>query len=464
MTETALPADYYTSATPVVADWGKVIAFTPEVYAAPETLDDLLAFVNSIANDASGKTLRFMGGLHSCSEIFESDIVVDTTRLPLTFDVASEPVDGANVVASANMHAHEFLARAAAVGLSLTATGGTDAQTLAGLVSTNTAGATAHHTIYESVAWIDYLVRSGAGQPFVSKRCRATDPDFTAIVCSLGVVGYITTIGFTLVPQRFFTAGLEVRPLADVLTDPMQTSAQYDFWRIEWLPDSNHGLFWYANPISGAGVDPDGDYPPDASEGLLKWVVGLDEDIFKSGPFLNEPLNLIYDAMALTYKASTAQGPMRHMIPVDRLAPLRVSQAEWGFDPEDLDRVMAVCRDYFGHNKWPNTPIEIELCKTDPYLMSPWNWPSLPCIVKFNFQYITDFLSDDEKAVMMAHLKGLWDALGAAQIRFTGHWGKINFLDADFVAANYMLDAFAPHIDPLFLNASMRARLIVPPA
>lgn len=460
MTDDPLPSDYYTTATPVVEDWGKVVSFTPAIYATPTSLDELTDFLTRMLAEAPSRTLRFMGGLHSCSEIFENEIVIDTTRLPLEFTLPPEPDDGANVIVSATMHAHEFLARSAAAGLSVTATGGTDAQTLAGLISTNTAGATIHHSIYETVAWIEYMAPAPDRKSFVPKRCKAADPDFPAIVCSLGMVGFLTRVGWNLLPQRFFDAGLEVRPLADVLTDPMATSAQYDFWRIEWIPNTDHGLFWYANPIPPQGVDPNGDYPSDAAEGILKWVAGVDEHVFDSGPFLNEPLALIYGIMAKTYGTQTAKGPLRYMIPCDRLAPLRVSQAEWGFDPADLQRAMDVCRSYFGANKWPNTPIEIELTRTDPYLMSPWNWPGLPCIAKFNFQYITDFLSDAEKQVMMAHLKGLWDALIAAGIPFKAHWGKINFLDAQFVGERYGLSAFRPHIDPLFLSPSMQRRLV----
>jgi hypothetical protein len=186
----------------------------------------------------------------------------------------------------------------------------------------------------------------------------------------------------------------------------------------------------------------------------------VDVHAFKSGPFLNIVLKVTYEAMALTYGKVVAEGPMRYMIPCDRLAPLRVSQAEWGFDPKDLGRVMGVCRSYFGANKWPSTPIEIELCKTDPYAMSPWNWPGLDAIVKFNFQYLTDYLSDEDKAVMADHLHGLWNALIAAGIKFKAHWGKMNFLDYAFVNANYGLSAFAPAIQPLFLSDAMKAKLI----
>ena len=68
--------------------------------------------------------------------------------------------------------------------------------------------------------------------------------------------------------------------------------------------------------------------------------------------------------------------------------------------------------------------------------MSAWSWPNLPYIVKFNFQYLTLYLSDVEKAEVIAHLKGLWDALVEAGVPFKAHWGKINFNTPPAVAKN----------------------------
>lgn len=454
----AVPAGYYTSALPVVEDWGKVIAFTPELYFAPTSIEELTAFLDARLAETPLRPLRFVGGLHSCSPIYVTETVVDTQRLPLEFTIDEAPGGGsAQAVASGHMHAHDFLARAAAAGFSLSCSGGTDHQTMAGLISTNTAPATAFHGMYERLQWIDLL--APVDGTFTVRRIARGDPEFNLAVCSLGMMGYIVRVCFDLPPQLFFSAGFQVRPAADVLSDPWATARQHPFWRFEWIPDTDHGLFWFADPIDGSGVDPDGDYPADKAEGLLKLIERVDEKALKGGPFLNPLLRATYALMAATYGEVTAKGPMRHMIPCDRLAPVRVAQAEWGFEPADIGRVMDLCRDYFGKTHWPNTPIEIELCKCDPYAMSPWNWGDRPAIVKFNFQYLTDYLTDADKAAMTAHLRGLWQALRDAEILFKAHWGKINFLDHDFVRTRYGLDEFAPVIQPLFLNAAMKTVL-----
>ncbi len=91
--------------------------------------------------------------------------------------------------------------------------------------------------------------------------------------------------------------------------------------------------------------------------------------------------------------------------------------------------------------------------------MSPWNWPGLDYIVKFNFMYLTDVSGTaPEREAILAHLHGLWDHLQAAGIPFKAHWGKLNFMDAQFVNDHYRFDQFKPFICPLFLNPYLTDR------
>lgn len=461
MTTEQMPTGYYTSATPTLSDWGQVLSFTPSAYFTPVSVEDLQALLTALLHlPSDGKSLRFLGGQHSCSDIFKSETVIDTSQLPLEFEVTPNAGGGSCVVASAYMHAHEFLFRAAKYNLSLTALGGTDAQTLAGLISTNTAGATARASVYELVEWVEYLTPASDGQSFILKRVTSTDSDFNAVVCSLGCIGFLVRVAFNLVEERYYNATFEVKQLSDVLGDVAKTCAAHDFWRIEWIAKADWGLFWHADQLSGRGIDPLGDYPEDTSEATLRTALQFDDEVLGSGPYFNVMLEAVYNKLKSIYVANTSIGPMRHMIPVDRRAQLHVAMAEWSFNPADLPRLMQVCRTYFDTNKWPNLATEIECTRTDTHHMSPWNWPGLPFIIKFNFQYLTDFLSDDEKADMIRHLQGLWNALEAADIPFKAHWGKINFLTPEKVARDYQLAAFLPHIQPLFLNDYLRTRLI----
>lgn len=455
----------------VMEDWSKLISFDASVLK-PTSIDALMAILEQVQRGTVGNGhIRVCGSMHSCAKIVASDVVLDTSALPtsITFDA-----DNGGVVATANVTLRELLDAASKVGKSLTATGGTDAQTLAGLISTNTAPASSKYSIYDCLDWVELVsVDPASGSARTRCICRGS-VDFPAAVCSLGALGVITRVRFRLVDERYFQVEQWVRPLTEVLSDLDATVAKYDFWRIDWLPKSQNGLFWGAKEVPGAQSSPTGDYPTDRAEQVLELVSKTLERmrathpkarIFTAGPLLTETLEIVYHLLSIMYWSSPVSGPLRNMIPVDRNAPLHVAMAEWSFAPADLDRVRAACEDYFDRERWPNLPIEIELTPVDPNLMSPWNWEKLPYIVKFNFMYLTELCPEPaDKAAIYDHLRGLWDHLKAAKVPFKAHWGKINFIDPEFVELNHDLDAFRPLISPMFMNDYLTERLgPVPP-
>jgi hypothetical protein len=443
-----------------IEDWARLVSFQPRLYFRPQSLDELKSFLLIVQQKTfSQHSLRVLGGLHSCSDICVSDAILDVSDLPKTLEFGP---DNASVTVSANWHFHEFLEALGEKGKSITCTGGTDEQTLAGIIATNTAPATPHHTIYELVDWIEYLTLDDAGQAVVEKRANRGKPDFSALIGSLGAAGVITRLHLRLVDQIFFETVQKIAKLQSMLTDIVQTSQKYNFWRIDWIPDTDEGLIWTANAISRA--DPLGDYSQDEAQNIMVAVFNLLDKVETAGPILDGPMRLLYAGLALTYGEVKASGPLRNMLPVDRYSPLHVAMAEWSFNPADLPKVLAACRAYFKQAGWPNMPIEIELTQTDNYLMSPWNWPGLDYIVKFNFMYLTDVIgSDEERARMMTHLKGLWDFFVQSGIPLKAHWGKINFLDPAFVRANFDFARFEPYIRPLFLNPYLAERLYPAP-
>lgn len=441
---------------PVVQDWARFISFQPQLYLRPQSLAELKGFLAAALQGVFGsRALRVLGGLHSCAEICVSDLVIDVSDLPREIEFSP---DNSVVTVTANWHLHDFLKAISDRGKSITATGGTDHQTLAGIISTNTAGATPRQTIYETVDWIEYLAVGADGKSIVEKRVASSDPEFGGVVCSLGAIGILTRLQLRLVDERYFETVQKIARMDDILSDLARTSQQYEFWRIDWIPDTDQGLLWAAARVPSA--DKEGDYPADQSESVLETLFKILKDVASAGVLLDEPMRLIYAGLALTYGEVKVSGPLRNMLPVDRRAPLHVAMAEWSFDPADLQRLLAACRDYYRQSGWPNLPIEIELTKTDPYWMSPWNWPGLDFIVKFNFMYLTDVISSPvERQKIYTHLKGLWDHLIQVGIPFKAHWGKINFMDPAFVRGHFMYDRFQPLVRPIFLNDYLKARL-----
>jgi FAD/FMN-containing dehydrogenase len=443
-------------------DWSGLISFEPDLVLRPTSMDELELTLERIHRGELGSgVVRVPGSLHSCSKIVACGSVLDTSALPKTveFEAGDEAVE-----ASAHVTLHEFLAELGKRGKSVTATGGTDHQTLAGLISTGTAPASSRHALYDLLDWVELVAVDAASGRAVERRISRGDADFPAAVCSLGLLGVITRVRFRLVDELYFSVVQKIVHLDDVLADLDATSAKYDFWRVNWAPKSEKALLWAATAVAPGQSEPDGDYPTDQPEHVLDVVFHVLDKVAGTGPLLNPALEVVYDVLTLTYRANHATGPLRNMLPVDRRAPLHVAMAEWSFRPEDVNRVVGECQQYFDGHGWPSIPTEIELTRVDGNLMSAWNWDGLPYIVKFNFMYLTEVSTEPgEKEDIYAHLRGLWEHLETAGVPFKAHWGKINFIDPEFVRRNHELDAFQPLISPMFMNDYLAERLGGPP-
>jgi FAD/FMN-containing dehydrogenase len=446
--------DYSTSP---LQDWGELIAFEPSTVLQPTSIDELKQMLERVHRGEIGNgRVRVPGSLHSCSEIVVNDVLLDVSSLPKSIEL--EAGDTA-VTATANVSLHEFLAELGEHGKSVTATGGTEHQTLAGLISTGTAPASSRHGLYEKLEWVELVTVDASGKA-VERRIPRDDPDFPAVICSLGLLGVITRVNFSLVDELYCDVVMKVVRLDEVLTDLDATSRRYDFWRVNWLQKSDKALLWAASAVPPEASKPDGDYPEERSEQVLDFVFAAMDRIADTGPLLNPVLEGIYNLLALTYDEQRFTGPLRNMLPVDRRAPLRVAMAEWSFRPQDIHRVLGECEQSFERAGWPNIPTEIELTRVDGALMSAWSWDDVPYVVKLNFMYLTEVCrSPGEKEEIHTHLRGLWRHLQREGVPFKAHWGKVNFIDPEFVAQNHGFEQFQPLVAPIFLNDYLTERL-----
>ena len=200
---------------PVMTDWAGLISFRPDLVLRPRSLEELKAALEQV--HARRGRVRVPGSLHSCSEIVVADAILDTSGLPKTIEFD----DGdAAVEASANVTLHDFLAVLGRRGKSVTATGGTDHQTLAGLISTGTAPASSRYSLYELLEWVELVTVDAATGRAVERRIARGDDDFPAVVCSLGLLGVLTRVRFRLVDERHFAVVMKVVDIDDVLDGP----------------------------------------------------------------------------------------------------------------------------------------------------------------------------------------------------------------------------------------------------
>src|SRR5512146_460448 len=179
---------------PGFQDWARFVSFQPQLYFRPQDLDQLKSFVAGVQQGLfKPGSLRVLGGLHSCSDICVSDAIIDVSDLPHAIQFEANDT---LVTVTANWHLHDFLLALSQRGKSLGATGGTDHQTLAGLISTDTAPATPSQSLYDLLEWVEYLTVSEDSRSVVEKRLSKNDPDFPAVVASLGAIGILTRLQF----------------------------------------------------------------------------------------------------------------------------------------------------------------------------------------------------------------------------------------------------------------------------
>jgi FAD/FMN-containing dehydrogenase len=257
-------------ALPLLHDWATMVNINPRLYYRPQSVDQLKAMLTGLWQEGvTPDRIRVTGSRHSCSTIFASDGVIDVSELPKTIVFAP---DNSSVTVSSNWVLRDFLIECGKRNKSLSATGGTDAQTLAGLISTNTAPATPKHSMYDLLQWVEYLALDPKARSVTLKRVTRGDPEFPAMVCSLGAVGILTTVCFNLIDEPYYDTVQSVVKLADILTDIEATSKKYEFWRINWIQETDEGLLWTANPVPAKDSKPNGDYSPDGSESILKFI------------------------------------------------------------------------------------------------------------------------------------------------------------------------------------------------
>lgn len=154
-----------------VTDWSKCVSFTPGERFLPTSVDEIKA----ILQDHDGP-FRVLGSLHSNSRIFQSESVIDMSQLPtpriIAWQTNESSEENTRVTASAHYTLRDFLLELAKHGKTLPATGGTDEQTLAGLLGTNTAPATKHVSIYQGLQSVKYVTLQEDGQAVVSGKTR----------------------------------------------------------------------------------------------------------------------------------------------------------------------------------------------------------------------------------------------------------------------------------------------------
>ena len=324
-------ADATTQTSPAMEDWAQLISFSPDLVLRPTSMDELKAMLERVHRGELGTAS--CGCRAACTPAPRSSSPTPSSTPRSSRRRSSSRQANEAVVASANVTLHEFLAELGRHGKSVTATGGTDHQTLAGLISTGTAPASSRHALYELLEWVELVAVDEATGQAVERRIARGDADFPAVVCSLGLLGVLTRVRFRLVDELYFDVVQKIVELDDVLADLDATSAKYDFWRVNWAPKSEKALLWAATAVPREQSKPDGDYSTDQSEHVLDVVFKVLDKLADTGPLLNGAAGAGLRRDDPHLRDEPRHRPAAQHAPVDRRAPLHVAMAEWSFRP-----------------------------------------------------------------------------------------------------------------------------------
>ena len=248
------------------------------------------------------------------------------------------------VVATANVTLHDFLAELGRRGKSVTATGGTDHQTLAGLISTGTAPASSRHALYELLDWVELVTVDPATGRAVERRISRGDADFPAAVCSLGLLGVLTRVRFRLVDELYFAVVQKIVDLDDVLADLDATSARVRLLARQLGAEEREGAALGGNGDPARAVEAGRRLPHRPFRARARRRLRGARQAHRHGAAADRRAGGGLRRDGLHLRESHATGPLRNMLPVDRRAPLHVAMAEWSFRPQDTQRVLGECR------------------------------------------------------------------------------------------------------------------------
>ncbi|MEK6262776.1 MAG: D-arabinono-1,4-lactone oxidase [Planctomycetota bacterium] len=180
---------------PTIVNFGRNVAFQPQVMAAPRSEDEVL----QILKQHAGRHIRGMGRLHSWSEAPRGDdVLLDLRHLN---GVQTEVRDGRVwATIGAGCQIKRVLAELERqAGVTLPSVGLITEQTMAGAISTGTHGSgkssLSHYIAEVRIATYDAVT----GEPVI--RTISDGSELRAARCSLGCLGVIVSVGLWARPQ-----------------------------------------------------------------------------------------------------------------------------------------------------------------------------------------------------------------------------------------------------------------------
>jgi FAD-linked oxidoreductase len=215
-----------------VANWSRLVRFTP---ARVERPADVAGIVAAVRGSAGGAGLRVVGGAHSFTPLIETE----GTLVSLDRFQGVDAVDRAagRAVVRGGTRLRRLNADLAAAGVALENLGDIDRQSIAGAVSTGTHGTGLSLGSLSTQVEAMELV-TGAGEVVECSPDR--DPElFRAAQVSLGALGVIARLTLRVVPEYRLRYRRHREPLEECLARLPERRAAHRHLEFYWFPHSD---------------------------------------------------------------------------------------------------------------------------------------------------------------------------------------------------------------------------------
>lgn len=256
------------------------IARARDGYFHPSNEDELIALVRAARRE--GKQLRVRGSAHSVRAAIYTDDALDRLATPRHLDVMLDRYvgvyfDDATMTAVVEAGCHlgfdprdptrtsrwddSLLAKLEARGWAVPDLGGVTHQTVAGFLATGSHGGTLQHSFASAVVAIRVIHADGS----VREYARGRDELFDAMLCSLGLLGVVSTVTLRCEPRYDVMGREDIRGESDcdyrLYEDGDEGLAGFlrraEYARLMWWPQ--HGVrrvvTWQARRMLEADYD-----------------------------------------------------------------------------------------------------------------------------------------------------------------------------------------------------------------
>lgn len=414
-----------------VANWAATFDFQPREFHRPASIEEMAALVRN-ESQRNGQ-IRVFGSRHSWNPLIASD----STSMSLENFSGVESAEGSSVWVKAGTTIHDAGRALAKLGFSLANQGDIDCQSLAGAISTGTHGTGIQFgPIASQVSGLKILHADGSHRTY-----QRGDPDWLALVISLGAQGIVTHYRMDCVPLENYSMRAEKVAWDEFVSTWSQRSYSIRNYEAFWFPNQREVIAKITEPSSDARL-------------LLPFNKSQTGAWLENGAWwlLSEVSR--YGRGAAAFAASTAHrlsgdercnGPIHQIFPTQR--SVRFFETEYAFDFSVSEDLLTELRRWF-EIEMPQVsfPLEIRSCGGDPQWLSPTqNRPTL--FVAAHMYRKMEYREYFRK------IQKIFERFGGRP-----HWGKMHELDAKQIGELYpKLSDFLVvrrRLDPngLFLN------------